>query len=350
MSRVACLATRVDALGGRVAGSRLVLSLLETEEFFMRKVPALVALVALVAAACGVSAPPPTTMVVPGDAGAAFPVEVAGVRIEQRLTRIVSASASHTEMLYAIGAGDQVAATDVFSDYPPAAAETEKIDAFNLSVEAVAALRPDLVIISFDPGDVVSGLAAVGIPALVFDAPASLEEAYAQMNFVGQATGHGAEAATLVAMVSGEIDAILAQVPRLDTPLTYYYELDPSYFSLTSSTFIGTVFAAMGMVSIADPADASGFGYPQLSAEFILEQDPDFVVLADIKCCSMSLLAIAERPGWSLLTAVQSGSVIELDDDIASRWGPRLVELAQAFSDAVAAFDSGAKATEPADG
>ena len=297
----------------------------------MGKVPALVAVVALVAAACGVSTPPPTT-VVPGDPGVGFPVEVSGVRIEQRPTRIVSASASHTEMLYAIGAGDQVAATDVFSDYPQEAAETEKIDAFNLSVEAVAALRPDLVIISFDPGDVVAGLAAIGVPTLVFDAPASLEEAYSQMIFVGQATGHGPEAATLVAMVSGEIDAILAQVPRLDAPLTYYYELDPSYFSLTSSTFIGTVFAAMGMLSIADPADAAGFGYPQLSAEFILEQDPDFVVLADIKCCSMSLQAIAERPGWSLLTAVQSGSVIELDDDIASRWGPRLIDLVAAVA------------------
>ena len=98
-----------------------------------------------------------------------------GSTIPARPERIVSASATHTEILYAIGAGDRVVATDLFSNYPPRGRATEKIDAFNLNVEAVAALDPDLVILSFDPGDAVAGLADLGIPAILFPtAPATL--------------------------------------------------------------------------------------------------------------------------------------------------------------------------------
>ena len=114
--------------------------------------------------------------------------------------------------------------------------------------------------------------------------------------------------------------------PRRSEAYTYYHELDGSFFTVTSATFIGQLYDMAGLVNIADEAEGADTGYPQLSAEYIIEADPDLVFLADTKCCGESLETVAARPGWDVMTAVTSGGVVELDDDIASRWGPRVVD------------------------
>ena len=121
-------------------------------------------------------------------------------------------------------------------------------------------------------------------------------------------------------------------------PLTYYYELDQTYYSVTSDTFIGRLLGLLGMKSIADSAKgaAASGGYPQLSAEYILDANPDFILLADTLCCHQSAASVARRPGWSGLTAVKAGHVIALNDDIASRWGPRIVDLLRTVATALA--------------
>ena len=118
-------------------------------------------------------------------------------------------------------------------------------------------------------------------------------------------------------------------------PLTYYHELDPTYFSATSKTFIGQVYSLLGLKNIADPADADGSGYPQLSAEAIIAANPDMVFLADTKCCQQTAQTVAARPGWNVITAVKDGGVVPLDDDIASRWGPRIVDYLRSVAAAV---------------
>lgn len=293
----------------------------------------------VLAAACEGGSGGTGTTAAPSAGG--FPVEVAGTLIPAAPQRIVSASASHTEILYALGAGARVVATDQFSNFPPEADATPKLDAFNLGVEAVAALGPDLVVLSYDPGDLCAGLAALGIPTLLFAPPLTLEDAYGQMRSLGVATGLEAEAAMLVAEVGGEVERFVSTVPDGGGPLTYYYELDPTLYSLTSETFVGSLFALLGMENIADPADAAGTGYPQLSAESILDADPDFIFLADTRCCGQSAATVAARPGWAGLQAVAGGRVVPLDDDVASRWGPRLVDLLIVVADAVSAGGGG---------
>lgn len=263
---------------------------------------------------------------------AGFPLEVLGVEISERPDRILSASGTHTEILFAIGAGEQVFATDQFSDFPAEARETEKIDAFNINVEAVAALDPDLVVLAFDPGDVVAGLDALGVPTLLFDAPATLDDAYQQMLDLGVATGNGGEAETLVESMQKAIAETVGNVPVPEQPFTYYHELDSTGFSVTSDSFIGSVYRMLGLVSIADAADSA---FPQLSTEFIVEADPDWIFLADTVCCGESAQSLASRPGWDQLTAIAEGNVVELDDSVASRWGPRLVEFVDTVATAV---------------
>ena len=266
---------------------------------------------------------------------AAFPVTVGDLTLNAEPQRIVSMSATATEMLFAIGAGDKVIAVDNFSNYPAQTAELEKVDAYQPNVEAISSLEPDLVIISYDPGNLVEQLNALSIPVFAAYAVSNLDGAYEQLEQLGALTGRLAEAVQLSATMQAEIAEIVAGVTKTEPPLTYFYELDPTLYTITSNTFVGGVMASLGLVSVADGVEA-GNDYPQLSAEVLVDKDPSIIFLADTKCCAQSLQTVAERDGWAELTAVKTGSVVELDDDIASRWGPRLVDLVRLVAEAVA--------------
>jgi iron complex transport system substrate-binding protein len=307
----------------------------------MRKalVPLLL-LLALVAAACG------------GDGGRseqAAPAEAAGFPVtlqtpagrlvlERQPTRIVSLSPTATELLFAIGAGDQVVATDSNSNYPTQAPTTD-LSAYQPNLEAIAAHQPDLVVYSDDPGELAAGLAKLAIPALAQPAATRLDDTYAQIDQLGQATGHPAEAGRLAATMREEIQRIAA-ASRPERPLTYYHELDKNLYTATSKTFIGQLYGLLGMKNIADAADKDGSGYPQLSAEYVVKADPDLIFLADTKCCGQSARTVAARDGWGQLTAVRTGAVVELDDDVASRWGPRVVDFLKTVAARVEAVEA----------
>jgi cobalamin transport system substrate-binding protein len=239
---------------------------------------------------------------------------------------VVSISPTSTEVLFAIGAGDRVVAVDSLSNFPADAPVTD-LSAFTPSVEAIASFNPDLVFLSFDPGDIVAGLEAIGIPVIVHGTAFDVDDAYTQWEQVGAATGYVAEAASLVAETMLSIESSFESLPDGSEALNYYYELGPTLYSATSGTFIGGLLAPIGMQNIADAADVDGFGYPQLTAEYVIDSDPTFILLADTKCCGASAETVAERPGWDTLSAVMNDGIIELDDDTASRWGPRIAEL-----------------------
>ena len=107
---------------------------------------------------------------------------------------------------------------------------------------------------------------------------------------------------------------------------------------MTSATFVGQLLNLLGMRSIADAATgaAAAGGYPQLSAEYIIKANPDYIILADTICCHQSAATVARRPGWSSLSAVRQGHVVALNDDIASRWGPRTTDLLRTVETAIA--------------
>jgi iron complex transport system substrate-binding protein len=275
---------------------------------------------------------------------AGFPVTIetatGPVTIPDRPSAIVSLSATATEMLFAIGAGDQVVAVDEFSDFP-AEAPTTDLSGFTPNVEAIASYAPDLVIVSFDPEGLVAALTSLEIPVIQQGGAVTLDDTYTQIEQLGAATGHPAEAAGLVAEMQTEIDELVASLPSSSQGLTYYHELDDTLVSVTSATFIGQLYSLLGLVNIADGSDPDGFGYPQLSAEVIIDADPDFIFLADTVCCGQNRSTVAARPGWETLRAVTSDRVIELDDSIASRWGPRVVDLLEIVAGAVAGVPVG---------
>lgn len=252
--------------------------------------------------------------------------------------RIVSLSPTATELLFAVGAGGQVVAVDSNSNHPADAPRTD-LSAYQPNLEAIAGYKPDLVVYSDDPGELKAGLEKLGIPALQQPAAKRLDDTYAQIDQLGKATGHPAEAGRLTETMRAEIQKITGG-PRPERPLAYYHELDKNLYSATSKTFIGQLYAQLGLENIADAADKEGSGYPQLSAEYVVKADPDLIFLADTKCCGQTARTVAARDGWDQVRAVKAGAVVELDDDVASRWGPRIVDFLRLISAKVQAMET----------
>lgn len=321
-----------------------------------RRMMALLAGLSLVAAACGdddssgdvaateapaasaapTDAPPTTDAAEP----AATTVEtVAGTTAApiEPADRVVSLSPTHTEMMFAIGAGGQLVAVDEFSNYPAGALDLPNdLSGYEPNVEAIAGFEPDLVIIGGDFTGLGDQLASIDIESWDGPAAATIDDTYAQIEELGALTGHTDEAEALVASMQADLAALIAATPEPVEPLYLYHELDPSFYSVDSTTFLGELYAMFGLRNIADETEGDTGGYPQLNAEFIVSTNPDLIFLADTKCCGETIATVSARDGWGAITAVETGAIIEMDDDIASRWGPRVVEYAAAVAAATA--------------
>ena len=313
---------------------------------------ALTLLTALALAACGTAAEDATASSSTSSsrsasapaAPAGFPVSIDAdngtVDVTERPTRIVSLSATATESLFAIGAGQQVAAVDDQSNYPPEA-PISALSAFRPNAEAIIGYNPDLVVASNDQDGIVARLESLEVPVLLLGAATDLEQAYGQIGTLGAATGHGQEASAVVEQMATRLEAIVAGTPVPDPPVTVFHELAPDLHSATSATFIGSIYDRLGVDNVADPAAVAGNAYPQLTSEAVVEADPDLIVLADTKCCAQSAATVATRPGWAGISAVRTGAVVEADDDVASRWGPRIVDFTELVSGRVRELAAG---------
>ena len=289
--------------------------------------------------ACGGSGSSPSVATTPSSS-ASFPVTVqaanGSVTVPAQPTAIVSLSPTATEMLYAMDAGSQVKAVDKYSNYPPGTPRTAMSE-LQLNIESLIALRPDLVIISNPNDKLAAKLKTVSIPMLQLPAAAKIADVYTEIDTLGKVTGHVEQAASEADGIRTSLQRIVASVSKQSPAPTYFYELSPDFYSVTSDTFVGQLLGLLGLHSIADSAKgaAKSGGYPQLSSEFIVKANPTYIFLADTICCQQTGPKVAKRPGWSQLTAVRAHHVVPLSDDIASRWGPRIVVLLKTIADAL---------------
>jgi iron complex transport system substrate-binding protein len=248
--------------------------------------------------------------------------------IAKKPTKIISLSPSATEILYAVGAGSQILAVDNLSNYP-ANAPVSEISAFEPSVEAILAKKPDLVLLSIDSTkapQIRNALVKLGIPVLMEKAPATLKDVYAENTLLARVTDRQTGAVKLNASMAKSIKEILAKAKK-SSKIRIFHELDDTYYSVTSNTFIGKVYKDFGAVNIADAAaGADNSGYPQLSAEYLLKSDPQVIFLADAQY-GVTADSVSKRAGWSQISAIKNKKIVELPADIPSRWGPRLVDF-----------------------
>lgn len=251
------------------------------------------------------------------------------VSLDGAPARIVSLAPSITEILFAVGAGPQVVGVTQFCNYPPEADALPEVGGFTaktISVEAIVDLTPDLVLAgSAAQQPVVEALDKLGIPALVFD-PTSFEEVYADIQQVGYATGHVAEADGVVAAMRGRVKAVtdtVATIPAEERPTVFWEVFDEPLMTAGPHTFIGQMLDLAGATNIF--ADATE-DYPQISAETILARDPGIILGPTSHADKLTPELVAARPGWGELSAVKAGRVYLLDGDTTSRPGPRLAD------------------------
>lgn len=265
------------------------------------------------------------------EAASDFPVEIdsssGAVTIEAKPERVVSLSPTATEMLFAIGAGEQVVAVDQYSNFPAEAPEPS-LDGFTPDLEAILANNPDLVVASGLPEDIAAALTAGGVPVLFLPAASSFDDTYDQIAQLGVATGQIDGAAETNADIRDGISEVIAELPETDSPIRVFHEIDDSFYTASSGSFIGQVYSSMGFENIADPLD-DGSGFPQVDGESIIAADPSLIVFTTL--AGYSADDIAARPGWDTTSAVANGNIVQVDADISSRWGPRIVEFMQAI-------------------
>ncbi len=270
----------------------------------------------------------------PGSApdAAAFPVEITdgdgrSLTIEAAPQSIASLSAGHTEILYAIGAADAMTAVDNTSDCPAAVTSLEHVDAFSPSVESIVALETDVVVLFYDPGDLVQSLEDLGVTVLMMPSPSTIDGVYEQIEVLGDAAGHAAEADALIASMKVAVSEVTNGLDELDAP-TFFHEVDNTYYTAGPGSFIADLYDQLGAENIAE---ATGQAFPQMSAEAIIAADPQVIILAD-EDAGESAETVAARPGWGSIAAVRDGRVHVVSPDIVSRPGPRLVEALETLA------------------
>ena len=265
-----------------------------------------------------------------GSSASQVPISGGSASVETA-ERIISLSPTATEILFALEAGNQVVAVDDQSNFPEAAPMTS-LSGYTPNIESIAEYQPDLVVASYDPGDLVVGLKALEVATLLQPAASSMEDTYVQINELGVLTGRQSEASELIESIKSDLDEIASK--KVGEGLTYYHEIDNTFYSPTSKTFLGKLYSLLGLSNIADPAIEGGFGWPQLSAEFIIDADPDLIFLGNANW-GESAETVAARPGWGSMTAVEKSQVIPVDTDTSGRWGPRVVDFLKSVRSAI---------------
>ena len=236
--------------------------------------------------------------------------------------RIASLSPGATEVLYAVGAGPQVVATDLQSDYPPEAESTTRLDAFQPNVEAIVGVEADLIIIAVDQDNIVEALDNLDKTVLFLEVPGTIDGVMEQVRLLALVSGHESEGERLAQEMEGRVEAVIDKLVDVLEGPRIYHELDNTFFTVAPESFVGDFYRLLEAQNIAAGAPSA---YPQLTQEEILDRDPEVIVLADADA-GESPETVKARPGWSAISAVKNDRIYVVDPDVVSRPGPRVVE------------------------
>jgi iron complex transport system substrate-binding protein len=251
------------------------------------------------------------------------------VKLSSEPKRIVSMMPSHTETLFAVGAGTSVVGVDEYSNFPKL--ETEKLpktgNGFAPNLEAIAALKPDLVLTDESSGSkLVQNLEKLGITVYAGVAQ-SYNDVFAKINVIGKITNHEKNALNLITNMRNELNTIQASVAKAPK-VSVYFEVDPTPYAAGSSSFIGALISKAGGINII-PEKLGPF--PQISPELVISSNPSVILGAKLE-------DVLKRPGWDKIAAVKAGRVLTFssqEDDAISRPGPRLSVALRALVKAI---------------
>jgi iron complex transport system substrate-binding protein len=296
---------------------------------------------AILLSACAQAAPAvPTSTAVPTPMAIAV-TDGSGteIRLDSPAQRVVSLAPSNTEILFALGAGGQMVGREDFSNYPPEAESIPSVGGFmgSYNLEEIASLQPDLILASpLTSAEALQSLKEITPSVFVVSNPNSLDDLYANLNTVGKLVGREAEAATLAQGLQARAKAVLDKVVAVNERPLVFYELDATDpakpWTAGPGTFIDLLITLAGGQNVG--ASLSG-EWAQISQEELIVQNPDVILLGDALYGGVTAESVAARPGWDGIKAVQENRVIEFNDDLVSRPGPRMIEGLEELAKAI---------------
>lgn len=246
------------------------------------------------------------------------------VTLRSEPRRIVSVLPSTTETLCALGVCDRLVGVDTFSDFPAQVKALPKVGGlYTPDIEAMVALKPDLVVVS-KYGKLQESLTAAGIPVVAVN-PETYDEVFSKTLTLGRLVNREAQAKALVVQMRRDIARVEILTRNAAHKPSTYYEVDPTPYTAGPNSFIGVLLAKAGALNII-PASLGDF--PKISPELVVQRSPQLIL-------GPTLAAAKARPGWSTISAVKTGRVVAIApgstlDTLLNRPGPRLpLALAQ---------------------
>lgn len=300
---------------------------------FRYSILSLILLMALFLSACAPDAPAATSAPVVSPTPAPITL-IDGLgkpfAFDKPVQKIISLAPSNTEILFAIGAGNQVVARDAFSDYPEAAKQIKDIGGGwgEVDTEAIVALAPDLVLAAeINAAEQVKALEDLGLKVYYLSNPQTLDGMYENLRTVALLTGHEDETENLIESLKSRVAAIDAKITGAAEKPLVFYELDGTDpnapWTSGPGTFVDLLLTQAGGTNLGNLLDSS---WAQISLENLVTEDPDVILLGDAVWGGVTPEAVAARAGWESLAAVKNGKVFPFDDNLISRPGPRMVD------------------------
>ena len=249
------------------------------------------------------------------------------VVLDEAAQRVVSLAPSNTETLFAVGAGDRVVGRDEFSDYPAEAASIESVGGSmgEYSVEAIVALKPDLVLAAeINSPELVKQLEDLGLTVYYLANPKTIEEMYVNLEIVAQLTGE--DSTKLTDSLKARVAAVDEKIMPLSARPSVFYEIDATDpakpYTYGPGTFGDLLITRAGGFNIGSELTDP---YPQISLEQIVVSNPMVILLGD-SMWGVTPESVVARPGWETIEAVKFNRIFPIDDNLISRPGPRLVD------------------------
>jgi len=251
------------------------------------------------------------------------------IKLNSPAQRVISLAPSNTEILFAIGAGSQVAGRDELSDYPEEAKAIESVGGSmgDFSTESIVALEPDLVLASeLNAPELVKTLEDLGLTVYYLPNPKSFEALYENLRTVGRLTGHEEDAAMLVESLVTRVAAVDEKIAPVSARPSVFYELDATDplkpWTSGPGTFVDLLVMRAGGMNVGSSLQVE---WAQISSEELVAADPGIILLGDA-LYGVTVESVAARTGWEAVTAVKNNTIYPFNPDTATRPGPRLVD------------------------
>lgn len=242
--------------------------------------------------------------------------------------RVVSLSTTHTEIIQTLGGENLLVGIDSFSE---SELPIEKIDAFTLTADELVNLNPDLVIVAFDFNGIIDGLEALNLNYVLLPPARNFDEVYTQIMEIGNLINKSEESIDLVSEMENDVAEIIENFSAQNVKV--FHEIGYTYgiYTVNENSFIGEIYNLLGVDNIANfKEDPFGSGYPEFSEEEILMANPNLIIVGHSDYLNKDL---STRVGWEEITAIQSGNLFFLDENLANNWGTNTVDLLNTLSE-----------------